>query len=74
MTKSEFNAKFDECYSSFLRRIAETDLIAKRLKELTHDKSPISSEEVISSALILSWELNASLLRSVLQEALEFDD
>ena len=74
MTKSEFDIKFDECYSSFLHRIVETDLIAKRLKELSDGKNRISSEELVSSVLILSLELNAALLRSVLQDSLKFDD
>lgn len=74
MTKSDFNAAYDECYSSFLRRTLETDLIANRMEELLRDKNPASNGDLVSSVFTLSLELNASFLRSVLQEVLEFDD
>lgn len=72
MTKSEFEAKFDECANAHNQFIASDNRIPNRLHELSGDGN--TTDDCIAAAVILSMELNAAFLRFVLASVLPLED
>lgn len=74
MTRSEFDAKFNERYKESLLSLTDTDSLKARLKKEAKENNKISSDALFSEAIMLSIEVNKKLLHSVLTDVLEFDE
>ena len=72
MTKSEFEAKFDECANAYNQFITSDNRIHNRLRELSQDGD--TTDDRIAAAIVLSRELNAAFLRFVLASVLPLED
>lgn len=74
MTKAEFNALFDDCYRETLSLLSDRDAMQKRLQRAVDENGKFKNEAVLGEAVRLSFDLTASLLRSVLAEVLDLSD
>ena len=74
MTRSEFDAKFNERYKESLLSLTDADSLKARLEKVSKGNSKISNEALFSEAIMLSIEVNKKLLHSVLTDILEFDE
>ena len=72
MTKSEFDAKFDECANAFTQFVVSDNRITNRLRELSGAGN--TTDDYIAASVALSVELNAAFLRHVLVSVLSLDD
>ena len=74
MTRSEFDAKFNEKYKESLLALTDADSLKARLEKVSKGNNKISNEALFSEAILLSIEVNKKLLHSVLTDVLEFDE
>ena len=74
MTRSEFDAKFNEKYKESLLSLTDADSLKARLEKVSKGNNKISNEALFSEAILLSIEVNKKLLHSVLTDVLEFDE
>lgn len=74
MTRSEFDAKFNEKYKESLLALTDADSLKARLEKVSNGNNKISNEALFSEAILLSIEVNKKLLHSVLIDVLEFDE
>lgn len=74
MTRSEFDAKFNEKYKESLLTLTDADSLKARLEKVSNGNNKISNESLFSEAILLSIEVNKKLLHSVLIDVLEFDE
>lgn len=74
MTRSEFDAKFNEKYKESLLALTDADSLKARLEKVSNGNNKISNESLFSEAILLSIEVNKKLLHSVLIDVLEFDE
>lgn len=74
MTRSEFDAKFNEKFKESLLSLTDADSLKARLEKASNGDNKISNVALFSEALLLSIEVNKKLLHSVLTDVLEFDE
>ena len=75
MTKSEFETKFSSAYKKCYENYAKVAYIKEKLHEYDlNQDGKLSSEEIAAFAFIESTEFNRIVLKSVLEEILEFDE
>lgn len=74
MTRSEFDAKFNERYKESLLTLTDADSLKARLEKVSKGNNKISNDALFSEAILLSVEVNKKLLHSVLTDVLEFDE
>lgn len=74
MTRSEFDAKFNERYKESLLTLTDSDSLKARLEKVSKGNNKISNDALFSEAILLSVEVNKKLLHSVLTDVLEFDE
>lgn len=73
MTQEKFEQKFDAIYNNALKKLANTDVLKEKLKEYTDENGKISTESSTVFAFLESINFNREVLKSVLEEILEFD-
>lgn len=74
MTRSEFDAKFNERYKESLLTLTDADSLKARLEKVSKGNNKISNDVLFTEAIMLSIEVNKKLLHSVLTDILEFDE
>ena len=74
MTKSEFDTLFGDRYNGVLASLDGGEAIKERLRRTSGGSNSIPRDALFAEALMLSFELSAKLLHSVLTEVLEFGD
>ena len=74
MTKAEFDVVFNDCYRATLSLLSDRDAMQKRLQRAVDENGKFKNEAVLGEAVRLSFDLTASLLRSVLTEVLDMSD
>lgn len=74
MTKDEFGAKFNCVYKNALEKYADTTTLRNALIQYADENNKISSENLAMFALTESVKLNARIMKSVLEDILQFDD
>lgn len=74
MTRSEFDAKFNEKYKEALLSVGNPDILKARLEKVATENRKISNEDLCINMLLLSAEFSKNLIHSVLTDVLEFDE
>lgn len=72
MTHEEFNNKFDCAYREVVGKFKDENYLINMLK--SNAGTPPSSEELMASMLFISFDTSQKLIRSILEQVLEFSD
>ncbi len=73
MSKDEFDKRFSQTFSDAMRSMNFPELIQQELKKSANENGKISYEDLASSILLLSIQINKKVMQSVLSDFLQID-
>ena len=74
MTKDEFNVKFDKEYINALKHGFSEDFLKETTQLLANKDNGLSTNAILTEAILVSSEINKKFLYSLLSGILEFDE
>ncbi len=73
MSKDEFDKRFSQTFSDAMRSVDFPELIQQELNKNANGNGKISYEDLASTILLLSIQINKKVMQSVLSDFLQID-